>query len=776
MQNNFEGQLSLSDQPNFMPKQFRPHRSVTERPIMVRESNSTFQETLVNSSYVPQSELNENVRLDGGMMDNDDVGSYETMDSGSSDSGDGYTEPAPNLYGSINNNSNDESIGVELIEDHARRNVAGVESMEADNNYRETIGTSEQWDRNDQCDPPVPNIVSSNEAGIPFEIYEGQIFHNKEDLQAAINGWSISQNVEYVNSTSNKSRLSILCSQHNNMHRACSWRLHASRSKRLGGLWKVSSVGPPHCCTQPIMLGGHHNCTSKFICRHIMPIIKQQLDMKPKEVIARIESKFEMKISYMKAWDARRKAIESIFGSYEESYRSILRFMEAIRLTQPGTVYNIEMVGGSRFKALFWAFGPSISGWQYCRPVLSLDGTFLLGKYRGTLLVAVGIDGNGGLFPLAFAVVESESNESWVWFLKNLHDLVDVVKLRQNLCIISDKHPGLVRGCREIFPNAVHRHCLRHLRENYKKFLRRKAIPDVEGLCSNMYLAGSTDDIVNFTRLMNHIKNVKQEAYDWLIERDVSKWSLLFDNGYRYSIMTTNASECFNGVLKRARGLPIQGLVMSIYYNLVSLFVRRSTDVEKWVVSGESEFVLRTMDTLQRTEREARRCPQPITINRGEFEVVDSSCRPHRVEIPSHQNCTCTCKRPQLYHVPCVHVIAVAGYRRWNHNSFVSQYFTLNSYRETYSGLFHVLPPKEVWPNFCEVQGIIPLLAPAFRRRAGRPRTNRFRNTMDEPNSTGNKRCGHCKQNGHNRATCPNNPGSSRYKTYLNNNYFTTLC
>ncbi|XP_028548500.1 uncharacterized protein LOC114579017, partial [Dendrobium catenatum] len=381
---------------------------------------------------------------------------------------------------------------------------------------------------------------------------------------------------------------------------------------------------------------------------------------------------------------------------------------------------------------------PSISGWQHYRPVLSLDGTFLLGKYCDTLLVAVGIDANGGLFSLAFAVVESESNESWVWFLKNLHDLVEVVQLRQNLCIISDKYHGLVRGCREIFSNAVHRHCLRHLRENYKNFLRRKAIPNVEGLCINMYLACSTDDIMNFTRMMNHIKNVKQEAYDWLIERDVSKWSLLIDNGCRYSIMTTNASECFNGVLKRARGLPIQGLVMYTYYNLVSLFVRHSTDVEKWLMSGESEFVPHTMAMLQRTEREARRCPQPITINRGEFEVVDSSCRPHRVEIPSLKNCTCTCKRPQLYHVSCVHVIAVAGYRRWNHNPFVSQYFTLNSYRETYSSLFHVVPPKEVWPNFSKVQEIIHLLAPAFRgvqlmadrsrkRRGGRHTTHEER-------------------------------------------------
>ncbi|XP_028550863.1 uncharacterized protein LOC114579675 [Dendrobium catenatum] len=261
---------------------------------------------------------------------------------------------------------------------------------------------------------------------------------------------------------------------------------------------------------------------------------------------------------------------------------------------------------------------------------------------------------------------------------------------------------------------------------------------------------------------MEHIKNAKQEAYDCLIQRDVSKWSLLFDNGCRYSIMTTNASECFNGVLKCARGLPIQGLVMSIYYNLVSLFMRCSTEVEKWKMAAESDLVPRIMGMLQRTEREARRCPEPITINRGEFEVVDSACKTHKVEVLTPEKCACTCNKQQLHHLPFVHVISVAGHRRWNHNAFVSQYYTLNSYKVIYSGLFHVVPPNDVWPNFNEGAGIIPLLAPAFRRRAGRPRTTRFRNTMDEAQSSSNKRCGHCKRNGHNRETCSYNLASSR--------------
>lgn len=39
--------------------------------------------------------------------------------------------------------------------------------------------------------------------------------------------------------------------------------------------------------------------------------------------------------------------------------------------------------------------------------------TFILGKYKGTLLATMGIDRNGGLYPLTFVVVEVESNEFW---------------------------------------------------------------------------------------------------------------------------------------------------------------------------------------------------------------------------------------------------------------------------------------------------------------------------------------------------------------------------
>ena len=49
--------------------------------------------------------------------------------------------------------------------------------------------------------------------------------------------------------------------------------------------------------------------------------------------------------------------------------------------------------------------------------MISIDATHLYGKYKGTLLIAMATDGNNEVYPLAFAVVENESMESWGWFL-----------------------------------------------------------------------------------------------------------------------------------------------------------------------------------------------------------------------------------------------------------------------------------------------------------------------------------------------------------------------
>ena len=114
--------------------------------------------------------------------------------------------------------------------------------------------------------------------------------------------------------------------------------------------------------------------------------------------------------------------------------------MATVQDANPNTVvrwkkkYGIER-NTERFHRVFWAFGPCIAGFIHCRPVISIDATHLYGKYQGKLLIAMTQDANNEVYPLAFAIVESESKDSWKWFLCCIKE--NVIQ-RKGICLISD--------------------------------------------------------------------------------------------------------------------------------------------------------------------------------------------------------------------------------------------------------------------------------------------------------------------------------------------------
>jgi hypothetical protein len=52
-----------------------------------------------------------------------------------------------------------------------------------------------------------------------------------------------------------------------------------------------------------------------------------------------------------------------------------------------------------------------------CRRVVGVDGCFFKGACNGELICALGRDPNNQIYPIAWAVVEKETEDSWTWFL-----------------------------------------------------------------------------------------------------------------------------------------------------------------------------------------------------------------------------------------------------------------------------------------------------------------------------------------------------------------------
>jgi hypothetical protein len=266
----------------------------------------------------------------------------------------------------------------------------------------------------------------------------GMEFHTKTDCVRAIRTYHIKQSLDYKVKQSDKERYVITCNQP-----PCKFSLRAS--ERVDKRWRIGRISESHTCTSSALSQDHHKLNSKLIGESIVSLLHNDLSIKVKVIVAHIRDKFNYIISYRKAWIAKNKAIEYIYGSWVDSYHALPQWLMTMHYYLPNVVTILETLPASTpndvsFHRLFWSFEPLIKGFAFCKPIVQVDGTWLYGKYKGTLLLAVAQDGNNHIFPVAFAIVEGETKEAWNFFLKNLRTYVTP---QQHLCLISDRHASI---------------------------------------------------------------------------------------------------------------------------------------------------------------------------------------------------------------------------------------------------------------------------------------------------------------------------------------------
>jgi transposase-like protein len=202
------------------------------------------------------------------------------------------------------------------------------------------------------------------------------------------------------------------------------------------------------------------------------------------------------------------------------------------------------------------------------------DGTFLTGKYKGTLMIVIGITTKNHLLLLAFAMVEGENNKSWSWFLRLVRK--EVFGPGRSIYMISDYHHGLLNGAKEPleeYPPLIHRWCSCHFAANiWKKQRSKEVIIRLKALCK------VKEEKKFEARLKELEKILNDDANAWLFEQltEKSKWALTFNKGSsRYGVVTTNILEVFNFMLKSIGSLPVSGIVEYTFHKCNKYFVSR---------------------------------------------------------------------------------------------------------------------------------------------------------------------------------------------------------
>jgi hypothetical protein len=126
---------------------------------------------------------------------------------------------------------------------------------------------------------------------------------------------------------------------------------------------------------------------------------------------------------------------------------------------------DMKLSDDMRFEALFVMIGEIRTILQTLRPFYALDGTHTRSRYNLTLLIAVGIDAEDRILPLAFALVPGENEAWWSWFCNHLVQAFDDA-LPPQYVIISDRKKGLLDSR---LPGAYHAMCCQHIAENIHK-------------------------------------------------------------------------------------------------------------------------------------------------------------------------------------------------------------------------------------------------------------------------------------------------------------------
>ncbi|KAM7521678.1 hypothetical protein LguiA_011580 [Lonicera macranthoides] len=574
-----------------------------------------------------------------------------------------------------------------------------------------------------------------------YELAVGQEFPDVKSCRRALRDTAIALHFEIQTVKSDKTRFTAKCASE-----GCPWRIHAAK---LPGVptFTIRTIHAEHSCGGIFHLG-HQQASVQWVANSVEQRLKENPQCKPKEILEEIHRVHGITLSYKQAWRGKERIMAALRGSFEEDYRLLPQYCDQIRRTNPGSIASVYVNPMDNcFQRLFVSFQASIYGFlNACRPLLGLDRTVLKSKYLGTLLFATAFDGDGALFPLAFGVVDEENDENWMWFLSELHNLLEInTENMPRLTILSDRQRSVIDGVEANFPTAFHGFCMRHLTESFRKEFNNTMLVNL------LWEAANALTVIEFEAKVLEIEEISQEAAYWIRRVPPRLWATAYFEGTRFGHLTANIVESLNAWILEASGLPIIQMMECIRRQLMTWFNERRETSMMWTSILVPSAERHVSEALERA-----RTYQVLRANEAEFEVISHE----GTNIVDIRNRCCLCRGWQLYGLPCAHAVAALLSCRQNVHRFTESCFTIATYRKAYSQTIHPVPDKTLWKELSDlpqaegnVAEEIIINPPKSLRPPGRQRKRRVR-AEDRGRAKRVVHCSRCNQTGHFRTTC----------------------
>ncbi|WVZ23701.1 hypothetical protein V8G54_002245 [Vigna mungo] len=552
-----------------------------------------------------------------------------------------------------------------------------------------------------------------NMDGYKWEV--GTFFAEKKEFMDGIRTYALSngRNMKFIKN--DKKRIIVKCLGGKgkcNWYAYCAFRIDVNA-------WQLRKVVDSHSCSRDFNV---KLMTSKWLSERMEKSVRENPTMKVMDIRDKVTRKWNVGISRNMAFRARAMAKDKIEGSFHEQYRRLYDYGHELLKTNPGSTVQIKVdnINGEvifqRFYACLKACNDSFVS---CRPIVGLDGCFLKTKYGGELLTAVGRDGNEQMLPIAYAVVEVENKETWTWFMQLLIEDLGGKDVCAGITFMLDQQKGLLASFQELLPRVEQRFCVRHLYSNFRKTFPGK---DLKRLMWRVAVATHPQQ---WEAEMRNIKAINDEAFKYLLSIPPRHWSRSrFTPRSQCDTLVNNMSEAFNSVLVDSGSKPIISMLEGIRVYIMKRWAANKTKM---------------------TQYHASICPKVWNRFQKEFSLG-------RYWLP---------RKWAITGIPCTHAITSMKFLNINAEDYITHWFRKSTYEETYNNIIYPINGQHIW----EVTPYSDILPPKKKKMPGRPKKKRRledwelkKNDSELRKGGQRKKCGICKELGHNKKGCPQRP------------------
>ncbi|CAN0840065.1 hypothetical protein LINGRAHAP2_LOCUS2730 [Linum grandiflorum] len=495
----------------------------------------------------------------------------------------------------------------------------------------------------------------------------------------------------------------------------CKWRVYASWWGR-NEAFIIKAVGEPHSCPRRMRVRG---ANARWVARQYYNSFKMNPDLNTTALCAEIKATHGLEVTVRVCSNARNIARKMIQETLKESYAKLRSYVLELKKADPEGQFALEVdpvVGKDHvlFRRIYIGFSCLRKGFLVgCRRMIGLDGCFLKGEVKGMLLSAVGKDGNNQMFPIAWAVVESENKDSWNWFVTMLADHLGIED-GTRWSVISDQQKGLVDSLLTVLPCAEHRKCARHVSANWK--IKHKSGASRKEFWRCVYASNEAE----FNIHRNELKRLQDSGDDPHCHTDFMNYEpttfcrAFLSRGPKSDSVESKVCETFNGCIVKWRGLRIINMLEGIRTYMMGRLV---TKVKLLKNTKETTLCPRIAAKIEKGKKVIRHC----TVTQSSQNVCECKIGEYGyvVDLARH---SCTCGYWDLSGIPCVHAIATCSFLRKEVYYWAHEYYTLNYAKKAYDyGGIPALRGQQAWE---EAAGSV-IHPPPTRLLPGRPKRNR---------------------------------------------------